>query len=73
MTRPLVDFDALVADLPPLVRVQRAAELWDVSARTIRSWIAAGRLTRFKTEAGRGGVVRIPRSEIRRLLEEMAR
>lgn len=59
----------LVADLPALLSPDQAAEFWGVSTRTLRRWEAAGRLRVVRV----GRVLRIPRTEIERLLEESAR
>ena len=67
-----IDLDDLLADLPMLVPLKRAASFFGVSERTMRSWRDAGRIHSFRTAVGRGGRVLFAKGEIRRLLEGMA-
>ncbi len=69
-TDPLIE--DMVADLPKLVPVQVAAELFCVSTRTLRTWASDGRLRVFKTARGGSGRVLVPRVELVRVLTGMA-
>jgi len=64
--------DDLVDDLPRLVPAQQAAEFLGISTRTLRRWITRGLLQALKTSPAQSGRVRVPRSELLRLLSDMA-
>lgn len=57
--------DDIPNDLLPPSKI--AAEM-HVTARTIRMWVAKGRLRAFRTDMGRGGRMLISRSEVRKML-----
>lgn len=60
------------AELPVLVPGPRVAEFFGISLRTLRNWIAKGKVREvYRTAPGGSASVLIPRSEIARLLEGM--
>ena len=69
----MIDLDVLVKDLPLLVPAQDAAAFLGIGVRTLRSWVASERIEAFKLHPGRPGRVLVPRSEIKRILEQGAR
>ena len=54
--------------MPEYWRIERVATYFDVSANTVRRWIAAGKL-----QALRAGGTRIPIDEVRRFAAERER
>jgi excisionase family DNA binding protein len=60
--------DDLVVGLPAMVSIDEVAEHLRQSPRTIRSWIAQGRLAVVKTTSNGSGRVLIPRPELGRFL-----
>ena len=61
-----------VAELPAVVPLERAADFLGVSTRTLRRYVAKGKLRILKTGA-RGGLARVLRADLQRLLEDMLR
>lgn len=51
-------------DLPALLTIAAVAEFCAVHDRTVRRWVAQGRLRAVKA----GGLVRVPRDELARFL-----
>ena len=70
------DLDAaiedLVGDLPRLCPLRLAAERLGCSPHTVRNWIREKRLAAIKSAPGAAGRVRVPRTEIARLLRAQA-
>ncbi len=64
-----LDVSELVSDLPVLVPFAQAAAFLGVSVRTLRSYIASGRIAAFKYDARRAGKVVIPRGALAKFLE----
>jgi excisionase family DNA binding protein len=62
----------IVGDLPKLVPLRPAAEALGISHHTLRTWIREHRVAAIKTAAGAAGRLRVPRTEIARLLRAMA-
>jgi predicted site-specific integrase-resolvase len=71
MTSP-IDPEELVRDLPDLVPAKQAAKFLTLTTRTLRNYRIRGRIRAIKTSPGRSGRVRYPKSEIAKLLAEMA-
>ena len=62
----------LVGDLPRLCPLRLAAERLGISHHTLRTWIREKRLAAIKSAPGAAGRIRVPRSEIARLLRAQA-
>jgi len=62
---------SLVEGLPRLVSVDQAADLFSCHPRTVKRWLADGRLRAVRTSGGRSGRTLIPALEIERLLRVM--
>ena len=62
----------LVSHLPSIVNTRTAAETLGVSDRTLRRWIAEGRLRSLRTSHRNGGRLRIARAALVDLLVTMA-
>lgn len=68
------DLAAAAAHLPPTITIAEAAFFARVSGRTVRRWIASGRLQCGRTHPGRRCRVVIPRTALVGLLAgEVAR
>lgn len=61
----------LVATLPLAMHSKTAAQTFDVSLRTIRRWVADGRLVALRTGPD-GGRLRITRDSVIDLMVEMS-
>jgi excisionase family DNA binding protein len=55
-----------------LLTPTEAADLLRVRPRTIRKWIDCGRLPAFRTDPGRGGRLRVRRSDLLRVLQPVS-
>lgn len=62
----------LVSHLPSIVDARTAAATLGISDRTLRRWIAGGRLRALRTSTQNGGRLRIARSALIDLLISMA-
>ena len=60
-----------VAELPALVPLKDAAKFLGVSDRTLKRWEQVGRVRFLRTTRGRGGVVRVLRADLAKLLAAM--
>lgn len=71
----LDEFDAdireILMDLPPLLGLADVARLVGRSKVTVKRWVAAGRVSRFRTSPTGSGAVLISRREVGRLLVSM--
>jgi predicted site-specific integrase-resolvase len=67
-----LDASEIVADLPSLVPAAKAARFLSLTTRTLARWRSAGRI-RFVKLPGRCGLVRYPRAELQRIVEESLR
>lgn len=65
MSSPEAEKPAVIHDLPALATVRQVAAYMQVHNRTVRTWLADGRLKFLKVG---GKAVRIPRAEIERFL-----
>lgn len=72
---PMVDrrglFLFLSGQVESLLSPETVAEVLDVEPRTVRAWLAAGRLRSVKLGAGRKAPRRVPAGELRRWLETL--
>ena len=62
----------VVGDLPRLCPLRLAAERLGISHHTLRTWIREHRLAAIKSAPGAAGRIRVPRTEIARLIRAMA-
>ena len=60
------------ATIKPVFSVSKTAAIFDTSRATVYRWISEGRLKAVKLTPGPRGAVRIPASEIRRMIQEGA-
>lgn len=73
---PVVDrrglFLFLSGQVESLLSPETVADVLDVETRTVREWLAAGRLRSVKLGAGRKAPRRVPAGELRRWLETLS-
>ena len=67
----LAEAREILRDELPLIPQKRVAELLGVRTRTLRRWIALGRLRRARTTASGSGRSLIPKDDLIRMLAEM--
>ena len=70
--REAEDVRELLAELPAILDTRTVSNWLGVSERTIRRWIASGRLRALKTSSARGGRLRVPRRALMDFMAEMA-
>jgi excisionase family DNA binding protein len=70
LLRSDLDQAARAADLPKILTVQEAATFVRCHGRTVRRWIASGRLRAAKTHPTQRGRVLIPLENLIRMLAE---
>jgi excisionase family DNA binding protein len=68
-SRSLMAKGPVNAAMDPLYRVEPAASLLNIAPKTLRNWISAQKVTTIRF----GNRVRIPLSELNRLIEEGTR
>jgi excisionase family DNA binding protein len=61
----------ILEDVDALTPLRDAAEFLHIDERTLRRWIAQGRVSGLRTTHKRGGRILIPRHELERLLTSM--
>ena len=54
----------LIADLPPILTAAEAGEFLQLHEKTVRNYVAVGRIRGFRTNPGKTGRIRIPRAAI---------
>ena len=62
------DLAAAIADLPKFLTVAEVASVLRVDPRTVRRWIAEGRMSSYRTHPGRTGRVLVARDAVGRFL-----
>ena len=62
----------IVAGLGKVVSLRRAAEALGISHHTLRRWIRERRIAALKSAPGAAGRIRVPRTEIARILRAQA-